>query len=688
MVELTQVSRGPAIDGKLDDAVWSALPVYTSFVAGNPHLGEPAKLDTEVRVCYDERHLYVGFRCLDPQPQKIEARNSIHDALRSGDTVFLLLDTFDDNRSGYFFRSNAAGAQYDAHIEDNGRTWDGTWDATWYSAGSIDDHGWQAEMAIPFRELRFPRGGFQRIGINFGRYCQHEQETSQYSPPGRNDEYQIQVSRCASGIGLNSNLELGRGSVVPTFVARLRTEPGGSRYSGTTSSGINGQFHLTPNILLDLTANPDFGEVSADPTDVSLSRYEVYFPERRPFFVERNDAFSTPLMLFYSRRVGRAIGNGTYVPIDAGARITGKEQRVTFAALAVRTGETPFETSAGTQLEAPASYFALRTSLEERDSRKIGLLATSRQQSGANHSVVGLDGVSDLPGGWRTLGQVALSQSSERDDHDNGAGYLKLWKYQQNYRTSISLRGIGTGFDANAMGYVPWVGQTRAHASFSWTPRAPDHGIRRTSIGPSASFYRVEGDPEWSYAIQPLALDMSLTDGGFGASATLFSEYYAGETFRGRSWHLAAYTSSSKPVWISPAVGGGKDVDYNRGELIRNTWIQVPAGMRLGSHLTTGATYFQRWEKHPTDPANVTVSFGRFDTTLNFTNNIALYFQLQGVDYSFWSGPWKERVDFDMNTLVAIQEGGVRIYVGWNSFGTWNRNEKSRIVKVSYLGRF
>ena len=688
VVRFSKVDTPPVIDGRVDDRCWGSLPTYGSFTAASPHPGTPSCMSTNVSVCYDDSLIYVGFRCADPNPDEIIVRSGNRDARLQGDAVFVILDTFDDNRTGYLFQANAAGAQTDVHIEDDGRVRDDTWDATWRSGAWIAPDGWEAEFAIPIREMRFPRGEVMTWGINFGRIIAREPEYSYLAPLAIDDQW-LKISRCARGIGLEGDFSPAKGQVVPTFAARLRTDHGGSEFEGHTTTGLNAKINLSSNFAVDVTTNPDFGEISADPNVVSLSRYEIRYAERRPFFVERNDAFATPLELFYSRRVGRALGDGTAVPIDAGARLTGKQGGVTVAALGVRTGAASYLDAGGFDAEeASALHGVFRASYERENEQKWGVLATSRREAGETQSVAGLDGSASLPWGWEALGQTAVSLSSAANDHGNGAFKGKLWRYRDSYNISFRYREIGRGFDANDLGYVPWIGQKRIKGYAGLTPRPDRWGVRRVAIGSSLSAYRVVGDRQWSRTIAP-SVSVSLDGGhGFFIGGDRFSEYYDGQSWEGGSWSTGGYTNGNLPFWISSTIGGGDLLDYSRVELADHLWGFVAMGWKIGETASYSASAYRLWTEFADASSDYEVSTFMNQFSYFFTNDLYFHCFLQGIDYSLWDGPWEDRVDFDLNALASVREGGLTLYVGWNISGSWNYNEKARVVKVSYLSRF
>jgi hypothetical protein len=332
--------QAPVVDGRLDEAVWSAAPVAGDFVQQRPTFGQPASQRTEARIVYDAEAVYVAMRAFDSAPDSIASQLGRRDVTGLiSDWVQVIFDSHHDKRTGFRFAVSPRGVKRDAYHFDDGNE-DITWDAVWTVETTIDSLGWTAEFRIPFSQLRFRTGaGEQTWGLNFIRDIARKEERSYWSPM-RPDQ-----SGFSSRFGMLTGLR-GLGSprrleLLPYSVARVTRDgrvsdddPFRSATDPALSFGADLKYGLTSNLTLTATFNPDFGQVEADPGQVNLSAFETFFQERRPFFVEGADVFNLG-SLFYSRRIGRrpqgSVGNGRLfvdhpdaTTILAAAKLTGR----------------------------------------------------------------------------------------------------------------------------------------------------------------------------------------------------------------------------------------------------------------------------------------------------------------------------------------------------------------------------
>ena len=315
-----KASERPSIDGRLDESVWSRAPVASGFVQREPEVGAPATEQTEVRVLYDGGALYVGFRNAVRDPAMLIARLARRDQGVVSDRVSVGLDSYDDGRTAFEFAVTAAGVQQDILIyNDTFEDWN--WDAVWDAATHRTAEGWTAEFRIPLSQLRFRTDeGVQAWGLQVQRSIPANGEESFWAPirPDE-DRYVSRFGRLSGLEGLRAPNGL---EIQPYVASRLTREPGDAAdpfYSENDVAGSIGadvKYGLTSNLTLTATLNPDFGQVESDPAVVNLTDFEVFFEERRPFFLEGTDIFEygrtrtyrtrhTPTF-FYSRRIGRA----------------------------------------------------------------------------------------------------------------------------------------------------------------------------------------------------------------------------------------------------------------------------------------------------------------------------------------------------------------------------------------------
>ncbi len=456
-IRAVRAATPPLIDGDLGDAVWAGAPVDDRFTQHFPDDGQPPTQRTEVRILYDDAAVYVGVRLHDSAAGEIVARLTRRDRLVESDYVIISIDSRHDHGSGYQFRLNAAGVQADALLfNDNNTSYE--WDAVWDGSTSRDAGGWSAEFRIPLSVLRFTspdEEDEQEWGLNVRRYISRRQEVDlwTYRPRTASGE----ASRMGHITGLRGLRPRRTFELRPFVVSHVRafTASGGAllglqrhgRYTSDATVGLDAKLGITSDLTLDLTVNPDFGQVEADQVVLNLSRFETFFPEKRPFFLEGMDVFTTPIQMFYSRRIGRppsgkVPGSGAVAPDDqvyevveapaalpiyTAAKLSGKALgNLTIGTLAAVTSSETVRVrkdAAGTEEElrlAPTrGYSVARLRYDFGGNSYVGLMATALVRLGdeltrasANHDAwaEGLDAQWQAKNGvWRIQGQGVVS---------------------------------------------------------------------------------------------------------------------------------------------------------------------------------------------------------------------------------------------------------------------------------------
>ncbi len=321
----------PQIDGSPTEAAWDAVEWSGDYVQFQPNEGKAPTQLTFLKILYDDRNLYVAFRCLDKEPGLIEQRMSRRDEF-PGDWVELNIDSYHDRRTAFSFTVSASGVKGDEFISNDGNNWDSSWNPIWETRTQLDSAGWTAELRIPLSQLRFSAGSDQVWGIQSTRRDFRMDERSLWQPQDRNASGW--VSRFGELRGLK-DLEPRRSVELQPYVLAQRStyplEEGNPFADGSDnrfSAGLDARVGVTNDLTLDLTINPDFGQVEADPGALNLDGYQIFFQERRPFFVEGQNIFDFSLsnaeaggdhtsdQLFYSRRIGGSPHR--YVDSEAG----------------------------------------------------------------------------------------------------------------------------------------------------------------------------------------------------------------------------------------------------------------------------------------------------------------------------------------------------------------------------------
>src|SRR4051812_7857882 len=280
----TRAVTPPAIDGKEDDAVWREAPAITDFTEWQPNEGKAPRFRTEAKVAYDAANLYVFIRSFDPHPDSIITLLERRDTFTPSDMVWVFLDSYHDRRTGYEFGVNAAGVKIDQAVYNGGHE-DGAWDAVWDAATRIDSVGWTAEFRIPLSQMRYSADKSHIFGFTVDRDIYRYSE--RVSWPKFSQAKPDLISQLGSLDGLDDLEAPRRLEAMPYLVTKNASVISNNRFTNPSSVTVGGdvKYRIAPNVTVDATINPDFGQVESDPAVLNLSAYESFFDERRPFFV-------------------------------------------------------------------------------------------------------------------------------------------------------------------------------------------------------------------------------------------------------------------------------------------------------------------------------------------------------------------------------------------------------------------
>jgi hypothetical protein len=411
------VREGPTVDGRLDEALWRGVPALDGFIQRELREGDPVSERTEVRVVSDGIALYVGAWLYDREPDGIVPGERVRDvSLDNSDAFALILDTYLDRQNGFVFATTPAGVEYDGQVvkegegggvmvSGQGRALSGSmggfnlnWDGTWTVATSRDSAGWYAEFRIPFSTLRYGPGTSQSWGVNFGRRIRRKNEDAYWSFIPR--QFSLYRLSRAGTLQLEQVPTPQLATITPyvlggasrDFVRAIPTRR-------TTEWGVDAKYGVTPSLTLDLTYNTDFAQVEVDEQRTNLTRFPLFFPEKRPFFLENAGTFSagTPqaVDLFFTRRIG-IDSLGAPVPILGGGRLSGRVGGMTIGALEIITDEVP----GGQQSQ---SYSVARITRELSARSRLGAIGVQRvslDSSASRNGTYGVDARIGLGEAW------------------------------------------------------------------------------------------------------------------------------------------------------------------------------------------------------------------------------------------------------------------------------------------------
>ena len=478
----TRTQVAPRIDGVLEPEVWDSAPTIGPLTQVVPRTGEPPTEATDVRILYDDWHLYIGVRCHDREPEGIVATQPSRDAeLDYDDRLEMVIDTFLDRRSAFYFQMSPAGSKGDALITGDGGDYNKPWDGIWEGRCSIDSQGWTCEMAIPFKTLAFAEGA-TTWGFNINRAINRKNEIDRWASPTP-DAQVFQISRSGDLTGL-AGMKQGVGlDVVPFAVGTLSEEHASGHDEDLTGhAGVDAFYRLTPNLTASLTINTDFAETEVDERKVNLTRFPLFFPEKRDFFLQDSGLFKfgglgNDLIPFFSRRIGLSTA-GEEVPILGGAKLTGRQGPWDIALLDVQT-----DSKSGVDGE---NLLVSRIAHNFDEHWSLGTLVTRGDPTrDAGNLLYGADASfrhnRGLLGRRFTSSAWFLVSESEGGGGDDGAFGAALGYPNDRWRWSLAAKQIGDDFNP-ALGFVPRAGVRRYDGSVFFQPRL-EGAVRQISCG-------------------------------------------------------------------------------------------------------------------------------------------------------------------------------------------------------------
>jgi hypothetical protein len=472
------------VDGLLSEEAWREAQVVSDFTQQEPRVGEPATERTEVRVLVNGSTLYIGVTCFDDDVAGIIGRERRRDnALSNDDRFEVVLDTFHDHRSGFYFVTNPLGTRSDALITDDGTNVNRQWDEGWWVETRITDTGWTLEFEIPLSILRASED-VDAWGINFLRFVRRKNEISSWRGWSRDFAF-TQVSQAGHLEGMRGTQTGLLARVKPYLLAGGRQL--GGENAGTSEIGIeNAKIGISPSLVAEFTANPDFAQVDVDDAVVNLTRFPLFFPEKREFFLEgagtfdfslggrRGGGTERVLQMFFSRRIGLTADRRP-APIIAGGKLIGRTGGMDVGVLSVQTDQ--FEGEPGDNF----SVFRVKRNILARSN--IGAFASSRQASeGTDYNrVAGAEATFTFLGNTDVHGSFARSFTSNISGGQQMMARAKFDRLTEKYELFAEHLYIGDDF-YHDLGYVLRRGIRRSDLVATWDPRPDIWDLRRMAI--------------------------------------------------------------------------------------------------------------------------------------------------------------------------------------------------------------
>jgi hypothetical protein len=707
---LVRTSVSITLDGRLDEPVWQEAPVL-KLVQQAPKPGEPTPYETEVRIVVARDRLYFGFICKDPDPGRIAVHTMRRDDQMLGDDkVSILLDPYGDHRTGYFLQLNSVGARADGLVSDPQSAsldWDGIWDAR--AARTAD--GWSAEVVVPSRTLSFARG-LDTWGLNIERYVPRERLTLRWSSPTL-DSFLYDLSRAGRLAGMGK-LEQGKGlEFSPYGLGRTRQSFPGSDRSWQGAVGGEVTWKITPQLVTVFTANTDFAETEVDTRQINLTRFPLFFPEKRSFFLEGSNQYdfglgiggtdSPQFIPFFSRQVG--LLDGQQIPIDAGVKLNGRVGRGNLALLDVQTRQTFVSPQVVTDLGLPSALvpdtnlLAGRVSYDFNENLRVGTIFTNGDPAGfRRNTLVGADAV------WRTSKfrghkNLLLGAWSATTQGDVGPGSKIGWGFKIDYPNDLwdcatSINQYGEALQP-LIGFLPRQGVRRTAASCNFQPRPSKDGPFRWV---RQEFFENEyvryTDPKgivesWEYFMAPVNLRFETGDrfefnwNPHGETLIVPFEVAPGVIIPPGSydftrWRLEAQTSEHRPLQFGTTTWFGTFFNGHLTQWENNLrWTSPRGKVQLDletendfGHLPVGRFVQRLWSARAAyawSQSLVLSSFVQYDTeSQNIGTNTRLRWTIKpGNDlFVVWNRGW-QRIVTDPRVSIVPENDLIAIKLRW-----------------------
>lgn len=494
------IEQDPVLDGEVkNDPVWQQIEPFGDLIQTQPNLGQAASERTEIRIAYTDQMFYVSVVCYDAEATGLVVTDARRDAsLDNTDAFLFIVDTYKDNQNGFVFGTNSMGVEYDAQVDNEGqgnfnvnRQQGGTiggfnlnWDGSWEVEAQVGDYGWSAEFAIPLRTLRFQAG--KDWGINFRRNIRKSNEIVYWAPmPIGFNLNRLSLAGTLTGLDLRSPGNL---KVIPYVLGQMSKDFEAENPSTDFKAEAGGdiKYSITPSLTLDLTYNTDFAQVEVDEQQINLDRFNLFFPEKRPFFLENAGLFSVgspgEVDLFFSRRIG--IGeNGNVVPIIGGARLSGKLRRTNVGLLTMFTDEVE---EIGIQRN---NFTVARVNHEFQGRSALGAVIVNRSGIGVEddfNRAIGIDGKLGLGQKIRFSGFYAQTAgpTALEDEYTYKLQTNYVW---DNWEISGAYTEVGEGFNPE-VGFLQRSAFRKPEFRILYHYRPPNESSKILELRPHVSY--------------------------------------------------------------------------------------------------------------------------------------------------------------------------------------------------------
>ena len=621
-----RIETPPRVDGVLDEPFWAQIRPVTGFRQRDPVDGAPASERTEVRIAYDNDALYFGFSFFDSEPDRIlRAILDRGGRISKDDRVVIALDTYLDRRNGYIFEVGALGTQDDALFTDESLDRpDWNWDGVFTTETTVNAEGWVLEMAIPFTTIRFADVEEPVMGIAIQRSIRRKNETVLWPHIGQDFVGGIaQASQYATLTGLKDVRRGHRLEVKPFATLGGQQLAGEPDFERQSQAGLDLKYGLTSNLTLDLTWNTDFAQVETDNVQINLTRFDLFFPEKREFFLERAGLFEFGTRgeteVFFSRRVGLESD------IQGGARLTGQAGPISIGALTLRTGRTLPDSGAGTGGgEVPAAWNSvLRLQANLRERTTAGVIATSLDRAGGrSNRVAGADFHTRFwsSSAFRVWGARLWDSRAGGSGPGNQAARAELDLENDRYALSLDRVHVGKAFDP-ALGFLRrrdmdewslWGGFRPRFESSGWARRFSvwGGGVRTRGTGGELQSERLSSNADLLFESgERVSVVVDDRFERLHGPASISGRTLPPGDYHFRFWE--AYGSTNESRMLSMSLEGSRGGFWSG----RRTRYAGSVVVKTGPHLTVGSRIARNRVSLPVADGDFTTTLVAFDIT-------------------------------------------------------------------------
>jgi hypothetical protein len=503
IVRLKKINSPIIIDGIIDDA-WSLADSNFINFQLSPFYAKAPTHKAYAKVLTTDNTLYCLIVCYDERENIQKNPGKLDDG--GGDAVSIMLDTFGDRRSAYKFVVNAAGARADCRLLDDARNRDYSWDGIWFSSAKIYDWGYVVEMEIPYKSIQYDEK-LKEWGLDFDRWrpvnsedlywCEYEQHEGQ-----RISKFGKLVFDGFTPSIKGMNLEF-----YPVAFGKINYL-GNNKYEVDPKAGIDIFYNPSQQLTFQATANPDFAQIEADPFTFNISRYETFYNERRPFFIQgqeiftpsgaqSNSGFYSPMNLLYTRRVGKKLADGSEVPITFGAKASGRIKDWEYGGFVARTSQVDYMNNDVSASEPTAVFISGRVKKQILDNSSLGVMFVGKHSPGNTNGVIDVDGAFRTSD-WQLSYQFAKSINNSDGGYAGSLGFVNFGKLWTNM---IRARFVDSDFNIDQVGYVPWKGTKQLTALTGPAWYFKDNYITNILIftGPYLNYEKVDEYTDWAY---------------------------------------------------------------------------------------------------------------------------------------------------------------------------------------------